>query len=146
MYRYFLHRCGDSSAAEDLTSETFLVAVRNLEDRRPAALDPWVIGVARHKLADHWRRRAREERLRVPLERDPAPNEDPWDVRLDQLLTTCSPRSARTTGSRSRFGTWTDYPWPTWLSCWDVRPPPPRRCWFERDVPPRLPGRRRRRS
>jgi RNA polymerase sigma-70 factor (ECF subfamily) len=86
VYGYFLHRCGDSSAAEDLTSETFLAAVRNLEDGRPALLDiPWVIGVARHKLADHWRRRAREERLRDALERDPAPNEDPWDVSLDQL-------------------------------------------------------------
>src|SRR5207253_4498880 len=45
-----------------------------------------VIGVARHKLADHWRRRARDERLRDALEQDPAPGEeDPWDVRLDQL-------------------------------------------------------------
>ena len=24
---------------------------------------PWLIGVARHKLIDHWRRRSREERL-----------------------------------------------------------------------------------
>jgi RNA polymerase sigma-70 factor (ECF subfamily) len=87
VYGYFLHRCGDSTTAEDLTSETFLAAVRNLEGGRPAPLDvPWVIGVARHKLADHWRRRAREERLRDALEQDPAPEkEDPWDVRLDQL-------------------------------------------------------------
>jgi RNA polymerase sigma-70 factor, ECF subfamily len=60
--------------------------VRNLENGRPAALDvPWVIGVARHKLADHWRRRAREERLRNTLEQDPEPDDDPWDVQLDQL-------------------------------------------------------------
>jgi RNA polymerase sigma-70 factor (ECF subfamily) len=86
VYGYFLHRCGNSTTAEDLTSETFLAAVRNLEGGRPAPLDvPWVIGVARHKLADHWRRRAREERLRDALEQDPAPDEDPWDVRLDQL-------------------------------------------------------------
>src|SRR5215216_2297768 len=86
VYGYFLHRCRDSTTAEDLTSETFLAAVRNLEDDRPAPLDiPWVIGVARHKLADHWRRRAREERLRDALEQDPVPDEDPWDVRLDQL-------------------------------------------------------------
>jgi RNA polymerase sigma-70 factor, ECF subfamily len=86
VYGYFLHRCRDSATAEDLTSETFLAAVRNLEDGRPAPLDiPWVIGVARHKLADHWRRRAREERLRDALEQDPAPDDDPWDVRLDQM-------------------------------------------------------------
>ena len=50
--------------AEDLTAETFLAAV----DARPARPDPppvsrpWLIGVARHKLVDHWRRRGREER------------------------------------------------------------------------------------
>jgi RNA polymerase sigma-70 factor, ECF subfamily len=86
VFGYFFHRCGDSATAEDLTSETFLAAVRNLEDGRPVPLDvPWVIGVARHKLADHWRRRAREERLRDALEQDPDTEDDPWDVRLDQL-------------------------------------------------------------
>jgi RNA polymerase sigma-70 factor, ECF subfamily len=86
VYGYFLHRCGDPATAEDLTSETFLAAVRNLDDGRPVPLDiPWVIGVARHKLADHWRRRAREERLRDALEQDPETEDDPWDVRLDQL-------------------------------------------------------------
>jgi RNA polymerase sigma-70 factor (ECF subfamily) len=86
VYGYFLHRCGDSATAEDLTSETFLAAVRNIEDGRAAPLGvPWVIGVARHKLADHWRRRARDERLLDALEQHPAPHEDPWDVRLDQL-------------------------------------------------------------
>ena len=75
VYGYFLHRCGDSTTAEDLTSETFLAAVRSLEGGRPAPLDvPWVIGVARHKLADHWRGRARENRLRDALEQDPAPD------------------------------------------------------------------------
>ena len=86
VYGYFLHRCGDSATAEDLTSETFLAAVRNLEEGRPAPLDiPWVIGVARHKLADHWRRRAREDRLQDALELDHEPEDDPWDVQLDQL-------------------------------------------------------------
>lgn len=86
VYGYFLHRCGDSATAEDLTSETFLAAVRNVEEGRPAPLDvPWVIAVARHKLADHWRRRAREERVRDALEQDPEPDDDPWDVRLDRM-------------------------------------------------------------
>jgi RNA polymerase sigma-70 factor, ECF subfamily len=89
VYGYFLHRCGDSATAEDLTSETFLAAVRNLEGGRPFPLDiSWVIGVARHKLADHWRRRARDDRLRDALEQDPEPKNDPWDVRLDQLRAT----------------------------------------------------------
>ncbi len=86
VYGYFLHRCGDSATAEDLTSETFLAAVRNLEEGRPAPLDiPWMIGVARNKLADHWRRRAREDRLQDALEQDHEAEDDPWDVQLDQL-------------------------------------------------------------
>jgi RNA polymerase sigma-70 factor, ECF subfamily len=89
VYGYFVHRCGDSATAEDLTSETFLAAARNLEDGRPVPLEiPWVIGVARHKLADHWRRRARDDRLRDALEQDHDPEDDPWDVRLDQLRAT----------------------------------------------------------
>jgi RNA polymerase sigma-70 factor, ECF subfamily len=89
VYGYFLHRRGESATAEDLTSETFLAAVRNIEDGRPVPLDiPWVIGVARHKLADHWRRRARDERLLDALERDPELEDDPWDVHLDQLRAT----------------------------------------------------------
>lgn len=44
---------------------------------------PWVIGVARHKLVDHWRRQAREERsVRAVADNSP-PREDPWDVQLD---------------------------------------------------------------
>ena len=89
VYGYLLHRCGDSATAEDLTSETFLAAVRNLEDGRPVPLDiAWVIGVARHKLADHWRRRARDARLQDALEQGPEPEDDPWDVRLDSLRAT----------------------------------------------------------
>jgi RNA polymerase sigma-70 factor, ECF subfamily len=41
--------------------------------------------VARHKLADHWRRRGRDDRLVERL--DPVGQEDPWDAKLDQLNT-----------------------------------------------------------
>jgi len=47
---------------------------------------PWLIGVARHKLADHWRRQAREERgLRLVAAGTGATAEDPWDAQLDAL-------------------------------------------------------------
>lgn len=79
VHGYLLSRCGDRATAEDLTSEVFLAAV--------AAQDevgvPWLIGTARHKLVDHWRRRAREQRLL-----DDAAVEgvhDPWDLELDAL-------------------------------------------------------------
>ena len=61
VYGYLLDRCGDVATAEDLTSETFLAAVAA---PRPGDVSvPWLIGVARHKLVDHWRRRSRDERL-----------------------------------------------------------------------------------
>ena len=67
VYHYLLHRCRRRALAEDLTSETFLAAVGAI---RSGAVDVpsvgWLIGIARHKLVDHWRRSEREDRrLRV---------------------------------------------------------------------------------
>jgi RNA polymerase sigma-70 factor (ECF subfamily) len=57
VYGYFLHRCGGSvPVAEDLTQETFLAAVAELRrGREVRAPVPWVLGIARHKLLDHYR-------------------------------------------------------------------------------------------
>jgi RNA polymerase sigma-70 factor, ECF subfamily len=82
VYGYLLHRCGDTTVAEDLTSETFLAAVR-ADDAAPVSM-PWLIGVARHKLADHWRKRSRDERVLVAIgEVDEM--DDPWDSHLNEL-------------------------------------------------------------
>lgn len=82
VYGYLLSRCGSAVIAEDLTSETFLAAVdavkRGAVDELTVA---WLIGVARHKLVDHWRRHGRERELPEP----PTDAVDDWDVRLDQL-------------------------------------------------------------
>lgn len=84
VYGYLLARCRERALAEDLTAETFLAAVSAL--RKPAAPElstAWLIGVARHKLADHWRRTEREQRgLRVL---DGEPVEDPWDSTVDVI-------------------------------------------------------------
>ena len=86
VYGYLLPRCGAASLAEDLTSETFLAAVDAARrDVAPTISTPWLVGVARHKLVDHWRRTAREERgLRAVAGEAPDPS-DPWDERLDTL-------------------------------------------------------------
>jgi RNA polymerase sigma-70 factor, ECF subfamily len=65
VFGYLLHRCGGSAAtAEDLTQETFLAAVAELRKGRQIDNPPaWVIGIARHKLLDHYRRQARSERV-----------------------------------------------------------------------------------
>jgi RNA polymerase sigma-70 factor, ECF subfamily len=67
VYGYLLHRSGGSiSVAEDLTQETFLAAVRELRrGRRIDAPMPWIYGIARHKLLDHYRRQERSARITV---------------------------------------------------------------------------------
>jgi RNA polymerase sigma-70 factor (ECF subfamily) len=83
VYGYLLGRCGHRAVAEDLTAETFLAAVRAEADGGGPTTVPWLIGTARHKLVDHWRRREREERgLRLLDGEHP---EDPWDAEIDAL-------------------------------------------------------------
>ena len=66
VYGYFVRRCGDRGTAEDLTSETFLAAMDAARRPSPPQISvPWLIGVARHKLADHYRRR--HDRFTVPV-------------------------------------------------------------------------------
>jgi RNA polymerase sigma-70 factor (ECF subfamily) len=83
VYGYLFDRCRNRAVAEDLTSETFLAAVRAGQiDPPPVVSTPWLVGVARHKLADHWRRQTREERaaeaVGVSVDVD-----DPWDAHID---------------------------------------------------------------
>lgn len=87
VYGYLLSRCGQRALAEDLTEETFVAALDACHRPTPPELTvAWLIGVARHKLVDHWRRVAREERgLRV-VAGGLAESEDPWDERLDALV------------------------------------------------------------
>jgi RNA polymerase sigma-70 factor (ECF subfamily) len=85
VYGYLLRRCGRREDAEELTSETFLAAADAVRRSPPRTLDvPWLLGVARHKLADHWRRQAREERgLRLAADPPDQQVDDPWDAWLD---------------------------------------------------------------
>lgn len=61
VYSYLASRVGDRGVAEDLTQEVFVVGARRSSDGDRVDL-AWLIGVARHKLVDHWRARGREDR------------------------------------------------------------------------------------
>jgi RNA polymerase sigma-70 factor, ECF subfamily len=55
----------------------------------PASVSvPWLVGVARHKLVDHWRRLAREERSLALVPSEPEP---PWE---DGVLDAMTARAA----------------------------------------------------
>jgi RNA polymerase sigma-70 factor (ECF subfamily) len=86
LYGYVLSRCGQRALAEDLTAEAFLAAVDAVRgDDPPQVSTAWLVGVARHKLVDHWRRQAREERGLNALGSLHPDTNDPWDERLDAL-------------------------------------------------------------
>jgi RNA polymerase sigma-70 factor (ECF subfamily) len=69
VYGYLFHRCGrNPELAEELTQQAFVEAVRSYGRFRGQA-DPttWVIGIARHKLVDHFRRVERDARRLTAL-------------------------------------------------------------------------------
>ena len=82
VYGYLLSRCGQRALAEDLTAETFLAAVDAVRQDRAVSVG-WLVGVARHKLVDHWRRQAREERGLSLVGTEAGT--DPWDCVLDAV-------------------------------------------------------------
>lgn len=86
VYGYLLSRSGSRPVAEDLTAETFLAAVTAVRQRTaPELSTAWLVGVARHKLVDHWRAREREERNLRLAHSDRLEHDDPWEDRLDAL-------------------------------------------------------------
>ena len=86
VFGYLLARCGGVVLAEELTSETFLAAVDALRRPDPPPMSrAWLVGVARHKLVDHWRRLGREDRGWRVVAADEPGYADPWDVELDGL-------------------------------------------------------------
>ena len=87
VYGYLVRRCGDPGTAEDLTSETFLAAMDAARRSAPPPISvPWLLGVARHKLADHYRRRCDRFSVSVAELPEPVDPADDWDAELDRLV------------------------------------------------------------
>ncbi len=87
VYGYLLPRCGSSVVAEDLTAETFMAAVQATRQGSTAEVNvAWLVGVARHKLVDHWRRSARDQRNLAVAEQLTDGLDDPWEDHLDTTV------------------------------------------------------------
>lgn len=89
VHGYVLARCRNRTVAEDVTSEVFMGAVDAIARGSVTEVTTaWLIGIARHKLVDHWRRVEREQR-RLGAVADEAGvddgGEDPWQTQLDVL-------------------------------------------------------------
>ena len=82
VYGYLVRRCDSAATAEDLTSETFVAAVQAVGRGTEVSI-PWLIGTARHKLVDHWRRSGRHREALEELweQHEPPPDcGDPIDA------------------------------------------------------------------
>ncbi len=65
LFRYAMLRLRDRSSAEDLVQETFLAAFKDRGSFSGNSSEAtWLVGILKHKIADHFRRQARE----APLE------------------------------------------------------------------------------
>ncbi len=85
VYRYLLVRVGNVADAEDLTSQTFLVAMENLDKYRgERPFLAWLFGIARHKVADKYRRQKPELMLETAADLAD-PQEDPDDLVSQKL-------------------------------------------------------------
>ncbi len=70
VYGYLMARTGgDVHLSEELTQQTFIAAIdrRASFDRRSDSAT-WLCGIARHKLADHFRKRSRDDRRQMRME------------------------------------------------------------------------------
>jgi RNA polymerase sigma-70 factor, ECF subfamily len=85
VYGYLRRRCGSDSVAEELTSETFLAAVTSAKSGLVQEVTTaWLIGIARHKLMDHYRRATREERNLRIVEDIAKVHDDRWDMQINE--------------------------------------------------------------
>ena len=85
VYGYLVRRCASSALAEDLTAETFLAAVLGIQRGTVEHLTTaWLVGVARNKLVDHWRRQEREERGLQAVAGEASEGVEDWNPVLEE--------------------------------------------------------------
>jgi RNA polymerase sigma factor (sigma-70 family) len=86
VYRYHHARTGCVADAQDLTAETFHAALESFSRYQPAKGSPiaWLMGIARHKLADYFRHAPKDISL-AAVEAQPAEGPSP-EVQAGQAL------------------------------------------------------------
>ena len=80
VYGYHLLRTGNVDDAEDLTSQTFMAALEGIHryDGR-GSFTAWLMGIAHHKMAQHYRRKRPQAGLDA-AEELPQPDHHPEDL------------------------------------------------------------------
>jgi len=79
IYRFVLVRTGSVQDAQDLTSQTFLAALEHISSfRSQGSFGGWLFGIARHKVADHYRHQRGDTPLDAEdelVDPDPSPEQ-----------------------------------------------------------------------
>jgi RNA polymerase sigma-70 factor (ECF subfamily) len=95
IYRYIYSKVGNREEAEDLTSQTFIKAVRYLDqERNPLSIQKWLLQIARTTVADYWRVQYRipitslEELLNAGWEGPADETTDNWEASTTQHMHT----------------------------------------------------------
>lgn len=90
VYTVAMRSLGNAEDAADVTQQVFVAAWRSRDryDPAKARLSSWLVGIARHKVADQHATRARTGRItaRVAATQDPVRSESPVDAVADQVL------------------------------------------------------------
>jgi len=82
LYRFALLRVGDPSVAEDLVQESLCAAYEARERFSGRSSErTWLVGILKHKIADHFRRGAREIVVSDGFERAAGEEGDAFDER-----------------------------------------------------------------
>ncbi|UCZ91993.1 RNA polymerase sigma factor [Gordonia sp. WA4-43] len=100
VWRYVRTRVPATVDADDVTAEVFVKAIRSWDrfDSRRGSVGAWLVGIARHVVADWWARQSREVPVAEVEVRDggmSAPDDDPETAML---------RAAAADDVRSRLG------------------------------------------
>jgi RNA polymerase sigma-70 factor (ECF subfamily) len=84
---FFRRACGRADLAADLTGEVFGAVLGSLRHFRPelGSARAWVFGIARHELAQTWRRRRVESEARARMAMEPIMLSDEDLLRIDAL-------------------------------------------------------------
>jgi RNA polymerase sigma factor (sigma-70 family) len=84
---FFRRASGRADLAADLTAEVFAAALGSLDQFRPelGSARAWLFGIARHQLAQTWRRRRVEAQARKRMGMEPIMLSDEDLQRIDEL-------------------------------------------------------------
>ena len=66
LYGYAMLQLGNAETAEECVQETLLAALVARDSFRGASVRAWLMGILRHKICDHWRRRRETSLSEIP--------------------------------------------------------------------------------